>query len=154
MSDDKKWSRKGSEAQKNEAEPKEVLQAESVTLHEAETITVHEVDSIVQPKPSKKKNKWKISVDEAVNYGFGVIGGVLPYLLGIVLMYVTAAITFFLSLSADDGALGNVLLIITIAFFITGILFQLALTIGLGYKFGGDVLLRAVRTHNSVRKKK
>ncbi len=154
MGDDKKWSREESESQKNDDEPEEVLQAESVTLHEAETITVHEVDSIVQPKTSKKKNQWKISVDEAVNYGFGVISGVLPYLLGIVLMYITAGITFFLSMTADDDYLGNGLLIITIAFFVTGILFQLALTIGLGYKFGGDVLLRAVRTHNSVRKKK
>jgi len=154
MSDDKKWSREGGESQKNDDEPKEVLQAESVTLHEAETITVHKVDSVVQPKPSQKKNKWKISVDEAVNYGFSIIGGVLPYLLGIALMYITAAITFFLSLTADDDSLGNVLLIITIAFFVSGILFQLALTIGLGYKFGGDVLLRAVRTHNSVSKKK
>ena len=117
MGDDKKWSREESESQKNDDEPEEVLQAESVTLHEAETITVHEVDSIVQPKTSKKKNQWKISVDEAVNYGFGVISGVLPYLLGIVLMYITAGITFFLSMTADDDYLGNGLLIITIAFY-------------------------------------
>ena len=151
MDDDNKWSNKEAESEKVDDELEEVFEA--VAVHQAEAIAIPQAEAIVQSKPSKKKNPWKVSVDEAVNYGFSVIGGVLPYLLGSVFLYIVAVVTFFLSISTYDETLSLILFIITIAFVIIGILFQLALTIGLGYKFGSDVLLKAVRTHHSVRKK-
>ena len=102
-------------------------------------------------KKSTTKIKWKISIEEAVEYGSSVIKAVSPYILVIIVM---VASTFkFLSLSFEASLQGEELLsgiYLGVSFLLIfgSSLLSLALAIGLGYKFGGDVLLKAVETHH------
>jgi len=152
MDDEKKWSRKGEEVHDDQDD---ILKAEAVTLHKAEAVTLHKAEAIIPPSSSKKsrKNPWKISVDESVNYGFNVIKDVLPHLLSSIMMYCGVIASLYISAGSDEALISTSFLIIAIILFVGGLLIQLALFIGLGYKFGGDILLRAVKTYSEVRKK-
>ena len=157
MSDEKKWSRKGEEESDDEAPENqdEVLEAEAVTLHKAEAVTLHKAEAIIPASSSKKSrnNPWIIRVDEAVNYGFSVIKGVLPHLAISILMFIGAGASVFVGLNSNEEMIALIFLFLSIIIFVGALLIQLALSIGLGYKFGGDILLRAVKTYSKVRKK-
>ena len=168
MSDDDKWSRDGGKKDEDAEEPQEV---DGLLIPEVEATKIPEVEAITPPpvKPSRAKKPgiikhdtmlWTISVDEAVNYGFTTIKGVLPYLIAIIFCYAAALVSIYASYSFPDlyssetKTMERIFMAFSFIFFVIAILTQLSLMIGLGYKFGGDVLLRAVRTHNSVQKKK
>ena len=160
MSDDEKWSREGG---KKDEDAADFLEAEALLIPEVEVAAPPPAGNPAAPSPKqflKPGVSWTISVDEAVNYGFKSIKEVLPYLVAIILCYTAAIGSFTLSLSfsysLEDGAelLQTVLLILSFIFLVVGILTQLSLMIGLGYKFGGDILLRAVRFHHLIEKKK
>ena len=161
MSDNEKWSREGGKKDEDAAD-----------LPEAEALLIPEVEVAAPPPPAgnpaapRPKQflnpgvSWKISVDEAVNYGFKTIKEVLPYLIAIILCYVAAVASFSAALSlafssADNSEImENVFLGLSFIFLVVAILAQLSLMIGLGYKFGGDILLRAVRFHHLMEKNK
>ena len=165
MSDGKKWSREGG---KKDEDAADLPEAEALPIPEAFPIPEVEAaapaptGNVADPRPKKSGISWTISVDEAVNYGFKSIKEVLPYLVAIILCYTAAIGTLLFStylsffFSSEDGAVlfQTVLLILSFLFLIAGILTQLSLMIGLGYKFGGDILLRAVRFHHLIEKKK
>ena len=163
MSDDDKWSRDGGKKDEDAEEPQEV---DGLLIPEVEATKIPEVEAITPPpvKPSRAKKTgiikhdtmlWTISVDEAVNYGFTTIKDVLPYLIAIIFCYAAALASIYTSYSVTGtDTLEWIFMAFSFIFFVIAILTQLSLMIGLGYKFGGDVLLRAVRTHNSVQKKK
>ena len=163
MPDDEKWSRDGG---KKDEDTDDLHEVEALEIPEVEATTIPEVEAIPPPagnvKASRKKKStmlWNISVDEAINYGFTTIKDVLPYLIAIIFCYAAAIASFYLTItfaleSSDNAAImEKIFLAFSFVFFVGAILAQLSLMIGLGYKFAGDVLLRAVRTHNSVQKK-
>ena len=157
MSDDEKWSRDGD---KKDEDIDDLPEAEALLIPEVEAAAPPPTENVADPRPKKSSISWTISGDEAVNYGFKSIKEVLPYLVAIILSYATAIGAFAFSLSFSLGSetenepLQAVLLILSFLFLIAGILTQLSLMIGLGYKFGGDILLRAVRFHHLIEKKK
>ena len=161
MPDDGKWSRDGD---KKDEDIDDLPEAEALLIPEVEAAApLTPAGNPAAPRPKQFLNpgvSWTISVDEAVNYGFKSIKEVLPYLVAIILSYATAIGAFAFSLSFSLGSetenepLQAVLLILSFLFLIAGILTQLSLMIGLGYKFGGDILLRAVRFHHLIEKKK
>ena len=162
MSDDEKWSRDGD---KKDEDIDDLPEAEALLIPEVEVAAplLTPAGNPAAPRPKQFLNpgvSWTISVDEAVNYGFKSIKEVLPYLVAIILSYATAIGAFAFSLSFSLGSetenepLQAVLLILSFIFLIAGVLTQLSLMIGLGYKFGGDILLRAVRFHHLIEKKK
>jgi len=164
MSDDEKWSRDGG---KKEEDINDIPEAEATPIPEA--IPIPEVPPIpstpsrhTPPSTTKKSgSSWTISVDEAVDYGFKSIKGVLPYLIGVLICYIVSFVSFNTAQTVSVlGSINNadtvkdLFLGFGYIFFVVGLLIQLALTIGLGYKFGGDLLLRAVRFHHSIERKK
>ena len=160
MSDDKKWSRDGDKKDEDTEEPQEVEalpipEVEATTIPEVEVITPHPAKPAKPPRAKKAVTLWTISVDEAVDYGFTTIKEVLPYLIVIIVCYAGAIVSFYAPFSGvGTETLDTFFLVFSFILFVIAILIQLSLMIGLGYKFGGDVLLRAVRTHNSIQKKK
>ena len=104
------------------------------------------------------KISWRISSEEAVKYGFDVIKGVFLYLVIVICLFIFSFLTFLSYLDSQGPAnqqmMRNILLVISMASAIGGFLLFLAIQIGLMYKFGGDILLRGVRTHNLVKTKK
>ena len=150
MADDEKWSRDGG---KKEEDIDDIPEAEATPILEATPIP--EV-SPIPPTPSrhtppsttkKSGSSWTISVDEAVDYGFKSIKGVLPYLIGIIICYVVSFVSFdaaqtmsVLGSINNADAVKNLFLGFAYIFLVVGILIQVVLTIGLAYKFGGDLL--------------
>ena len=157
MSDDEKWSRDGDKKDEDiddlpEAEA--LLIPEAFPIPEVETAAPPPTENVADPRP-KPGVSWTISVNEAVNYGFKSIKDVLPYLAAIILCYVGAIVSFNASISVGGTkTLDTFFLAFSFILFISAILIQLSLMIGLGYKFGGDILLRAVRFHHLIEKKK
>ena len=157
MSDDEKWSRK--EGKKDE-DVNDLPEAEALLIPEVEAAAPPPTENVADPRPKKSSISWTISGDEAVNYGFQSIKEVLPYLIAIILCYVAAVASFSAALSlafssADNAEImENLFLVLSFIFLVVAILTQLSLMIGLGYKFGGDILLRAVRFHHLIEKKK
>ena len=160
MSDDEKWSQ---EEGKKDEDAADFLEAEVLLIPEVEVAAPPPARNPAASRPKQFRKpgvSWTISVDEAVNYGFKSIKEVLPYLIAIIFCYTAAIIGFTFSLSLtyslEDGAelVRTALLILSFIFLVMGILTQLSLMIGLGYKFGGDILLRAVRFHHLIEKKK
>ena len=104
------------------------------------------------------KISWRISLEEAVKYGFDVIKGVFIYLVIVICLFSLSFLSFLSYLDSQGPAnqqmMRNILLVISMASAIGGFLLFLAIQIGLMYKFGGDILLRGVRTHNLVKTKK
>ena len=105
------------------------------------------------------KISWRISLEESVKYGFDVIKGVFLYLVIVICLILISFLTFLSYLDLQNGPanqqmIRNIMLIVSISSAIGGFLLFLAIQIGLMYKFGGDILLRAVKTHNSVKTKK
>ena len=155
MSDDKKWSRDGG---KKDEDTDDLPEVEATTIPEVEVIPLP-AGNVKSYRKKKSAILWKISIDEAINYGFSSIKGVLPYLIAIIFCYAAGIASFYLTItfaleSSNNAAImEKIFLAFSFVFFVVAILAQLSLMIGLGYKFAGDVLLRAVRTHNSVQKK-
>ena len=106
--------------------------------------------SVAIGKPVKKssKIKWKISIDEAVRYGFDVVSGVSKYLIFIISLMVFSGVLLSLSRDADNEGFGLFYVGLSFISLIATFLLFLSVTIGLSYKFGGDILLKAVETHN------
>ena len=104
------------------------------------------------------KISWRISLEEAVTYGFDVIKGVLIYLVIVICLFILSFLTFlsYLDLQgpANQQMMRTIMLGVSIASAIGGFLLFLAIQIGLMYKFGGDILLRGVKAHNLVKTKK
>ena len=103
------------------------------------------------------KISWRISLEESVKYGFDVIKGVFLYLVIVICLILISFLTFLSYLQdgpANQQMIRNIMLIVSISSAIGGFLLFLAIQIGLMYKFGGDILLRAVKTHNLVKTKK
>tara|TARA_Y100000588_G_C13529344_1_gene617060 strand:+ start:61 stop:534 length:474 start_codon:yes stop_codon:yes gene_type:complete len=157
MSDDEKWSRDGG---KKEEDIDDIPEAEATLIPEVKPILPTPAGNTAAPPPKNPGVSWTISVNEAVNYGFKSIKGVLPYLIVIISCYAVSSISFYvalsLSLSSEEGAeiVEKAYLGLSFIFFVIGILLQLSLMVGLGYKFGGDILLRAIRFHHLIERKK
>ena len=104
------------------------------------------------------KISWRISLEEAVKYGFDVIKGVFLYLVIVICLFSLSFLSFLSYLDSQGPAnqqmMRNIWLVVSMASAIGGFLLFLAIQIGLMYKFGGDILLRGVRTHNLVKTKK
>ena len=155
MTDDEKWSRDGG---KKDEDTDDLPEVEATTIPEVEVIPLP-AGNVKSYRKKKSAILWKISIDEAINYGFSSIKGVLPYLIAIIFCYAAGIASFYLTItfaleSSNNAAImEKIFLAFSFVFFVVAILAQLSLMIGLGYKFAGDVLLRAVRTHNSVQKK-
>ena len=112
-----------------------------------------EITSVAIGKPVKKSSKirWKISIDEAVSYGFNVIGGIIKYVAIMILMIILILILFRFSAEATfDGndELSYLFDFMSFILLVGLFLIYVSLSIGLLYKFGGDILLKAVETHN------
>ena len=109
-----------------------------------------EIMSVAIGKPVKKSStiKWKISIYEAVKYGFDVVSGVTKYLIFIISLMVFSGVLLSLSRDADNEGLGLLYAGLSFILLIATFLLLLSVTIGLSYKFGGDILLKAVETHN------
>ena len=112
-----------------------------------------EITSVAIGKPVKKssKIKWKIGIDEAVSYGFSVVSGVTKYLIFIIILIIFSGLLLSLSFEASLEGNDELGLFYTALYFILSVvifLLTLSLIIGLSYKFGGDILLKAVETHN------
>ena len=164
MANDEKWSRDGG---KKEEDINDIPEAEATPIPEA--IPIPEV-SPIPPTPTRHTpssttktsgSSSTISVDEAVDYGFKSIKGILPYLIGVIICYVVSFVSFnaaqtmsVLGSINNADTVKNLFLGFGYIFFVVGLLIQLSLTIGLSYKFGGDLLLRAVRFHHSIERKK
>ena len=103
------------------------------------------------------KISWRISLEEAVKYGFDVIKGVFIYLVIVICLFSLSFLSFLSYLDSQGPAnqqmMRNIWLVVSMASAIGGFLLFLAIQIGLMYKFGGDILLRGVRTHNLVKTK-
>jgi len=166
MSDDEKWSRDGDKKDEYIDDPPE---AEALLIPEVEAAApLTPAGNPAAPRPKQFLNpgvSWTISVDEAVNYGFKSIKEVLPYLFAIILCYAAAIGCFLLvaSFTAPFGGFSSVpnteliaklFVVLSFIFLVVAILTQLSLMIGMGYKFSGDILLRAVRFHHLIEKKK
>ena len=127
------------------------IPVEVITTPVTESSTKKSSTKKSSTKKSTTKIKWKISIEEAVEYGSSVIKAVSPYILVIIVM---VASTFkFLSLSFEaslqgEKTLSDIYLGVSFLLIFGSSLLSLALAIGLGYKFGGDVLLKAVETHH------
>ena len=104
------------------------------------------------------KISWRISLEEAVTYGFDVIKGVLVCLVIVICLFILSFLTFlsYLDLQgpANQQMMRTIMLGVSIASAIGGFLLFLAIQIGLMYKFGGDILLRGGKAHNLVKTKK
>jgi len=117
-------------------------------------IPVEVITSSVSESTAKKsttKIKWKISIEEAVKYGSSVIKAVSPYILIIIIMVASTFKLLSLSFEASlqgEKVLSDIYLGVSFLLIFGSSLLSLALAIGLGYKFGGDVLLKAVETHH------
>ena len=164
MSDVEKWSREGGKKDEDAAdlpEAEALLIPEAFPIPEVEPIPPAPTGNVTAPRSKKPRGSphWTISGTEAINYGFNSIKEVLPYLIAIILCYVGAVASFYAALSlafssADNAEImENVFLGLSFIFLVVAILAQLSLMIGLGYKFGGDILLRAVRFHHLMQKK-
>ena len=157
MSDDEKWSREGD---KKEEDIGDLLEAEATLIPEVKPILSMPAGNKAAPPSKKSGISWTISVNEAVNYGFKSIKGVFPYLIVIIACYAVSIIGFYIALSFRFSSEENAeiaektFLGLSFIFLVVAILIQLSLMIGLGYKFGGDILLRAVRFHHLIEKKK
>ena len=157
MSDDEKWSRDGG---KKEEDISDLLEAEATLIPEVKPILPTPAGNTADPPSKKPGVSWTISVNEAVNYGFKSIKGVFPYLIVIISCYAVSIISFYVALSFTFSSEENAeiaekaFLGLSFIFLVIAILLQLSLMIGLGYKFGGDILLRAVRFHHLIERKK
>ena len=163
MSDVEKWSREGGKKDEDAAdlpEAEALLIPEAFPIPEVEAAAPLPTGNVADPHPKKSGISWNISVDEAVKYGFSSIKGVLPYLIAIIFCYAAGIASFYLTItfaleSSNNAAImEKIFLAFSFVFFVVAILAQLSLMIGLGYKFGGDILLRAVRFHHLIEKKK
>ena len=168
MSDDEKWSRKEGKKDEDAAdlpEAEALLIPEAFPIPEVEAAAPPPTGNVADPRPKKSSISWTISGDEAVNYGFQSIKEVLPYLFAIILCYAAAFGCFLLvaSFTAPFGGFSSVpnteliaklFVVLSFIFLVVAILTQLSLMIGMGYKFSGDILLRAVRFHHLIEKKK
>jgi hypothetical protein len=100
-----------------------------------------------------KKIEWKISIPDALEYGFKVIRGVALPILGNIFLFF---MYFFLidasgkALNEDVESLSEIYFVFAWVALIAALLLTLVLSIGLAYKFGSDILLKAVETHNRV----
>ena len=119
-------------------------------------VSTEKTDNVVVPAASVKKPKkirWKVSIPEALEYGFSVIRGVILPIFGILLMLF---IYFFLidasdkALNEDVESLSEIYFVMAWISLIFALLLTLALSVGLSYKFGSDILLKAVETHNRL----
>ena len=114
MSDDEKWSRDGGKKEEDIGIP----EAEAPPIPEA--IQIPEVPPIppthsrpTPPSTTKKSgSSWTgssstISVDEAVDYGFKSIKGVLPYLFGVIICYFVSIVSFNAADSFSFSSIDN-----------------------------------------------
>ena len=157
MPDGEKWSREGGKKDEDAADL-----PEAIPIPEVEPIPPAPTGNVTASRSKKPRGSphWTISGTEAISYGFKSIKEVFPYLIAIILCYVAAVVCFSTALSlafssADNAEImENLFLVLSFIFLVVAILTQLSLMIGLGYKFGGDILLRAVRFHHLIEKKK
>jgi len=116
-----------------------------------EEITVENDFTIRKPVKKSSKIKWKIDIDEAVSYGFNTIGGIIKYVGIMILMVILISIFFRFSIEATlagDDVLSDFFTFMAYISLVVLLLIYVSLSIGLLYKFGGDILLKAVETHN------
>ena len=109
---------------------------------------------------ARPKLKWKISVEEANKYGIDVLKGIIPFIIMIAIcFYASNYITnhsediFDPNNEGDGQDMIKLLGFISDLFNLAGLIFILALSIGLLHKILGDVLLRAFENYNRAQQK-
>ena len=82
-----------------------------------------------------------VSIDEAVEYGIEFLRGIAKYLAIIIMLDIGGILFIFVS-TYYTGNLALIIMIIGVLSMIAAFIIGLALSIGAGYKFWADILLR------------
>ena len=94
--------------------------------------------------------KSAVHIDEAVDYGFGLLRGIVKYLVFILLLDVAGTALFFAGLQVGEN-LGLVMTFIALICFIAAGVLGLALSIGVMYKIWVDILARSRQQKTTVK---
>ena len=86
----------------------------------------------------------QVNIDEAVNYGIEFLRGIAKYLAVIIILGIGGIFLIFYSIYFT-GFLALIFMLIGVLSMIAAFIIGLALSIGAGYKFWVDILLRSRR---------